>query len=176
MTGTVTCACSWRGADSESTVPRSHEDVPPPAEQPKLNDGAPLLAGVACRLIVTSGTLPPAVHALTVHWAACPRSLSACASVTWTQRLVALVSDAVVVPVCVECTAIDVDGEALADRWALTDLVGTGSGDELAVGVVTLGVGVDVLAGVVAGFSVGVFAGAADAVAVGGGDVADGAA
>ena len=99
-TGTVSWAWSCRGADFASTAPRSHEDVPSALPQPKLNRGAPPLAGVACSWIVASGTSPPVVQALTVHCAACPRSVLACALATSTQRLTCVVCDTVLAPIC----------------------------------------------------------------------------
>jgi hypothetical protein len=99
-TGTVSCAWSCRGAEFTSTAPRSHEDVPLALPQPKLNPGAPPLAGVACSWIVASGTSPPVVQALTVHCAACPRSVLACALATSTQRLTCVVCDTVLAPIC----------------------------------------------------------------------------
>jgi hypothetical protein len=49
---------------------------------------------------VASGTLPPVVHALTVHWTARPRSLLACAPATWTQRLTCGSCGTVLAPLC----------------------------------------------------------------------------
>ena len=100
VTGTVTCAWSCRGAEFASTAPRSHEDVPSALPQPKLKPGAPPLAGVACSWIVASGTSPPVVQALTVHCAARPRSVLACALATSTQRLTCVVCDTVLAPIC----------------------------------------------------------------------------
>ncbi len=99
-TGTVSWAWSCRGADFASTAPRSHADVPSALPQPKLNLGALPLAGVACSRTVASGTLPPVVHALTVHWTARPRSLLACAPATWTQRLTWGSCGTVLAPLC----------------------------------------------------------------------------
>ena len=76
VAGTVTCACSCRGADFASIAPRSHDDVPSKLPQPKLNPGT-ALAGVACSLMMASGTFPPVIHALTVQVAASPRWLLA---------------------------------------------------------------------------------------------------
>jgi hypothetical protein len=100
VTGTVTCAWSCRGAEFASIAPRSHEDVPSALPQPKLNPGAPPLAGVACSWIVASGTSPPVVQALTVHCAACPRSVLARTLATFTQRLTCVVCDTVLAPIC----------------------------------------------------------------------------
>src|ERR1700749_3612018 len=100
VTGTVTSAWSCRGAEFASTAPRSHEDVPSALPQPEVKPGAPPLAGVACNWIVASGTSPPVVQALTVHWAACPRSVLACARATSTQRLACEVCDTVLAPIC----------------------------------------------------------------------------
>jgi hypothetical protein len=99
-TGTVSCAWSCRGADFASIAPRSHEDAPSFLLQPKLNPGARPLAGVACSRTVASGTLPPAVQALTVHRAALPRSLLACAPATWTQRLTCGSCGTALAPLC----------------------------------------------------------------------------
>jgi hypothetical protein len=100
LTGTVTCAWSCRGADFASTAPRSQDDVPSSLPQPKLNPGAPPLAGAACSRRTASVTFPPVVQALTVHWAACPRSLLACVPATSTQRLTGETSDTVLAPLC----------------------------------------------------------------------------
>jgi len=100
LTGTVTCAWSCRGADFASTAPKSQDDVPSPLPQPKLNPGAPPLAGTACSRRTASVTFPPVVQALTVHWAAWPRSLLACAPATSTQRLTGETSDTVLAPLC----------------------------------------------------------------------------
>jgi hypothetical protein len=99
-TGTVSCAWSCRGADFASTAPRSHADYPTSLPQPKLNLGAPPPAGVARSRTVASGTLPPVVQALTVHRAALPRSLLACAPATWTQRLTFGSCGTVLAPLC----------------------------------------------------------------------------
>ena len=99
-TGTVSCAWSCRGADFASTAPRSHADVPSALPQPKLNAGAAPLVGVACSRTVASGTLPPVVQALTVHFTARPRSLLACAPATWTQRLTCGSCGTVLAPLC----------------------------------------------------------------------------
>jgi hypothetical protein len=101
VTGTVSSAWSCLGAEFASTAPRSQEDVPSALPQPKLKPGAPPLAGIACNWIVASGTFPPVVQALTVHCAACPRSLLACARATSTQRLTCVVCDTVLAPSCV---------------------------------------------------------------------------
>lgn len=99
-TGTVSCAWSCRGADFASTAPRSHADGPSALPQPELNPGASPLVGVACSRTVASGTLPPVVQALTVHFTACPRSPLACAPATWTQRLTCGSCDTVLAPLC----------------------------------------------------------------------------
>lgn len=99
-TGTVTRAWSCRGADFASIAPRSHADAPSSLPQPKLNPGAPPPVGVVCSRMVASGTLPPVVQALTVHWAALPRSLLACAPATWTQRLTCGSCGTALAPLC----------------------------------------------------------------------------
>lgn len=81
-TGTVSRACSCRGADFASTAPRSQEEVPSSLPQPKLNPGTPPLAGADRRRRMASATFPPVVQALTVHCAGCPRPLLAWAGVT----------------------------------------------------------------------------------------------
>jgi hypothetical protein len=101
VTGTVSCASIWRGADFASIAPRSQADVPSEPPQPKLMLGTPPLAGVAASRTVASDTLPPVVHSLTVHWAACPRSLVAWAAATLTQRLGCVVYCTVLAPLCV---------------------------------------------------------------------------
>jgi hypothetical protein len=100
VTGTVSCAWSWRGAEVASIAPRSQADVPSELPQPKLKPGAPPLAGIASSRRVASGTLPPVVHSLTVHWAACPRSLVDWAGATLTQRLGWVVCCTVLAPLC----------------------------------------------------------------------------
>ena len=75
--GTVSCTWSCCGAACASTAPKSHDDAPLPCAQPALKEGAPPFGGVAWRRRVASGTNPPVAHALTVHCAACPRSLLA---------------------------------------------------------------------------------------------------
>lgn len=136
VTGTVSCAWSCRGADFESTVPRSHEDVPAALPQPKLKPGAPPLAGVACSLMLASGTIPPVDQALTVHCAACPRSLLACARAISTQRLTGVVCDTVLAPLCEAVpvgVGVDVPDEV---TFAVAFVVGVA----VAFGVVALGV------------------------------------
>ena len=69
------------------------------------------LAGAADRLMVASGTLPPCVHAFTVHCAAFPRSTLARVGCRATQRLTGVVCaarmmNAVSVPVDVEELAL----------------------------------------------------------------------
>jgi len=87
VAGTVSCACSSRGADFASTAPRSQEEVPSSLPQPTLNLGVPARAGADRSRRTASGTFPPVVQALIVHWAACPRLLLAWAWATWIQRL-----------------------------------------------------------------------------------------
>lgn len=77
VTGTVSRAWSCHGVDCTSTVSSSHEDVPSPLPQPKLNDGSPLPDGAALSEMVTWCAFPPIVQAVTVHWTGCPRSLLA---------------------------------------------------------------------------------------------------
>ena len=100
VTGTVSCAWSCRGAELASTAPRSHEDVPSALPQPKLKPGAPPVTGDAWSWMAASGTFPPVVQTLTVHWAECPRSLLACVLATSTQRLTCDGSDTVLAPLC----------------------------------------------------------------------------
>ena len=97
-TGTVRCASSCRCVEFASTAPRSHEDVPSSLPQPKLNPGAPPLAGVAFSRMVASGTFPPVAQALTVHWTECPRSLLACERATSTHRLTGAACGTVLAP------------------------------------------------------------------------------
>ena len=54
--------------------------------QPKLKCG-PRFAGAATSRTVASGTFPPCVQALTIHWADCPRLMLARVGCTATQRL-----------------------------------------------------------------------------------------
>lgn len=127
--GTVSCAWSCRCADRASTAPRSHEDLSPRRAQPKLKYGVMPLAGVACRRSVASGTWPPVVQALTVHWTTWPRSPLACAGVTLTQSLTCLASNAAVVAVCVAVAACVARVPAGAgDRLSVR--VGLGEADE----------------------------------------------
>ena len=148
VTGTGTSAWSCRGAEFASTAPRSHEDVPSALPQPKVKPGAPPLAGVACNWTVASGTSPPVVQALTVHWAACPRSVLACARATSTQRLACEVCDTVLAPIC-EFVLVGVPvgvGVGFALRVRL------GAGVTFAV---TFAVGLGVAFGVVFGAALG---------------------
>ena len=66
VAATFDTAWSCRCADCASIAPRSHDAVPSSLPQPKLNVG-PALDGLACRLTVASGRLPPVVQALTTH-------------------------------------------------------------------------------------------------------------
>jgi hypothetical protein len=187
VTGTVSCAWSWRGADLASTVPRAHEDVPSALPQPKLKPGATPLAGLAASLMTASVTFPPVAQALTVHWAGCPRSLLACARATSTQRLTCvacgtvLATSCAVVPVAVGVglalrvrvgvgVALDVvgvaDGVGLAEALTIARVcVADGDGVVLAdaFGVVVFA-GVDFV-GVAAGLDFSVRVGAAVALA-----------
>lgn len=86
VTGTTTCACSCRFVDLAAISPRSHDAVPSWEPQPKLNVGD-RLAGTVTRRMVASGTLPPFVHALTVHVPAWPRSMLLSPCCTATHRL-----------------------------------------------------------------------------------------
>jgi hypothetical protein len=175
VTGTVTSAWSCRGAEFASTAPRSHEDVPSALPQPKVKPGAPPLAGVACNWIVASGTSPPVVQALTVHWAACPRSVLACARATSTQRLACVVCDTVLAPICeFVLVAVPVGvgvGFALRVRlgagvtFAVTFAVGLGVafgvvfgatlGEDLTMARVFVADGLGVFAGVFVGVAAG---------------------
>jgi hypothetical protein len=150
VTGTVTSAWSCRGAEFASTAPRSHEDVPSALPQPRVKPGAPPLAGVACNWIVASGTSPPVVQALTVHWAACPRSVLACARATSTQRLACEVCDTVLAPIC-EFVLVAVP-VGVGVGFALRVRLGAGVTFAVALGVafaVALGVTFAVALGVV---------------------------
>jgi hypothetical protein len=151
VTGTVSWAWNCRWADFASTAPRSHEDVPSSLPQPKLNPGAPPLAGVACSRRMASVTFPPVVQALTVHWAACPRSLLGCAAATSTQRLTCAASGTAWAPLC-ELAAALVFGVGVVFAVGLV----FGVGVVFAVGVlfavrVRVGVGVGVTDGVLFG-------------------------
>jgi hypothetical protein len=93
---------------------------------------------------VASGTVPPVVHALTVHCATCPRSLLACAGATWTQRLVGVVSETVLAPLC-ELVAVAV---AVAVGVAVLVAVPVAVGEGLGVaGLLVAGLGVMVRVG-----------------------------
>ena len=121
---------SCRGADLASTAPRSQEDAPSCLPQPKLNTGAPALAGAACSRRTASGTFPSVVQALTVHWADCPSSLLACARATSTQRLTCAAGGTVVAPLP-ELVPVGV-----SDTVGVDFAVGTGSDDEAAFAAV----------------------------------------
>jgi hypothetical protein len=161
VTGTVNCAWSCRCADFASTAPRSHEDVPSLFPQPKLNRGAPPLAGVAFSRMVASGRFPPVAQALTVHWAGRPRSLLACARATSTQRLTCAACGTVLAPPCepvpvAVAVAVGVDlGSAVRVR------VGTGVADEVVSAAVVEVLGV--ADGVALSAALRVLVGAADA-------------
>jgi hypothetical protein len=140
--------------------------------QPKLNPGAPPLAGAACSRRTASATFPPVVHALTVHWAACPRSLLACAPAISTQRLTGSTSATVLALLCaLAVTGVPV---AVGVGFALVGLalvglalvglalmVRVGVGVAAGVRFVVVGVAVVVLFWVVVLFG---FAGVADGV------------
>jgi len=101
----ATRAWSWRWDELASTAPRSHDEVPSWLPQPKLNLGV-TLEGDATSRTMASGTFPPFVQALTIHWADCPRWMLACVRCTPTQRLTcagraALLVDVLVVDVLV---------------------------------------------------------------------------
>jgi hypothetical protein len=85
VTGTVTCAASWRAADAEATVPRAHDAVSSSLPQPMLNSGF-WLVGVTDRRTVVPGALPFLVQASTTHCAVWPRSTLVCARSRLTQR------------------------------------------------------------------------------------------
>jgi hypothetical protein len=101
-TGTVSCAWSCRGAEAESTAPKSHEEAPLPVPQPELNPGAPPTSGVACSRMAASGRSPPVAQALIFHSADVPRGLAECAATTLMHRLTGEVSRTVVASPC-EC-------------------------------------------------------------------------
>jgi hypothetical protein len=151
VAGTATCACSSRLAALTSTAPRSHSAVPSWLPQPTLYLGI-RLAGAAARLMVARGTLPPCVHAFTVHCAACPRSMLALVGCTATQRLTCVVCAALVMnEVSVAVVAL---GLAVAD--VESDGLAGGEGSVLAgLGEVGLGVGVGVSVGVGVGVGLG---------------------
>lgn len=90
VSGILTCAWNNRWAEPASTAPRSHADVPLPFAQPKVKVGTPAPA-VAANWSLTSGTLPPSVHAPTSHVAACPRSALDCRGTTPTHKLTGVV-------------------------------------------------------------------------------------
>jgi hypothetical protein len=119
VAGTVSWAWSCRGADLASTAPRSHEDVPSSLPQPKVKTGYPPLAGDACSWMTASGMLPPVAHALTFHWAECPRSLLACAGVTSTQRLTCAAGGAVLPPLDEMASAAVAVGVAVGVGFAV---------------------------------------------------------
>jgi hypothetical protein len=154
VTGTVSCAWSCRGAEFASTAPRSHEDVPSALPQPKLKSGAPPVTGDACSWTVASGTFPPVVQTLTVHWAECPRSLLACALAISTQRLTCAGSGTALAPLCGLVLVLVGVGVGVP----VTVRVGVGAALAVALGValtVALGVALAValeVAGVADGF------------------------
>jgi hypothetical protein len=164
VTGTATCACSSRLADVTSTAPRSHSAVPSWLPQPTLYLGF-RLAGAAARLMVAWGTLPPCVHAFTIHCAACPRAMLVCVGCIATQRLTCEVVDAAVmsavsVPVDVAELALglalpDPESDVLgADDWSV--VAGVGEAESVGLGVlVSVGLG-EVGLGVGLGVSLGV--------------------
>lgn len=169
VAGTVTCACSCRGADFESIAPRSHDDVPSELPQPKLNPGI-ALAGDAWSLMVASGTFPPVIQALTVQVAASPRWLLAWARAIWTQSRTTEVLATVLAPGCFFRVCLGVG------KWVGVGLllgVALWVGVGLRVGV-CVGVGVGECVGVAVVVAVPVFAGVA--VPDGLPDVADGVA
>ncbi len=146
VTGTVSCAWSCRRAEFASNAPRSHEDVPSSLPQPKLNPGAPPLAGVAFSRMVASGTFPPAAQALTVHWAECPRSLLACARATSTHRLTSVACGTVLAPlrerVLVAVPVAVGVGVAVNAGFPVRVRVGTGVADAVSFEVVGVADGV----------------------------------
>jgi hypothetical protein len=159
LTGTVSCAWSWRGADFASIAPRSHRDVPSAPPQPKLNPGASPAAGVACSWMTASGTLALRAQTLTVQRAGWPRSTLRFAWTSLTQRLAGTVCATVLAatlgapPPSVRVGAAvgvpEPDGPVLGDAEADPPaLVGVG----LAVGEPLEGGG-DLLGGVTGGRS-----------------------
>ena len=86
VAATATRAWSWRWDEFASTAPRSQDEVPSWLPQPKLNSGV-TLEGDATSRTMASGTFPPFVQALTIHWADCPRWMLACVRCTLMQRL-----------------------------------------------------------------------------------------
>ena len=159
-------------ADLTSTAPRSHSAVPSWLPQPTLYLGF-RLAGAAARLMVALGTLPPCVHAFTVHCAACPRAMLGWVGCMATQRLTCVVGDAAVmsavsVPVDVAELALglgltDPESDGLgAGGWSVVagagevESVGLGLLVSVGLGEVGLGVGLGVSLGlVVLGVGVG---------------------
>ena len=150
LTGTVRCASSCRCVEFASTAPRSHEDVPSSLPQPKLNPGAPPLAGVAFSRMVASGTFPPVAQALTVHWTECPRSLLACERATSTHRLTGAACGTVLAPLSElllvgvgvgVLVAVDV-GAAVGAGCDVRVPVGTGVADAVSFDVVGVADGV----------------------------------
>jgi len=115
---------------------------------------------------VASGTFPPVVHALTVHCAACPRRLLAAAGETWTQRLVGVVSETVLAPLCEFLPVAVAVGVLVGVPVAVREGLATAG---FGVPVVGFGVRVRVGTEVAAGldFKVRVGAGLAAAVCVG---------
>jgi hypothetical protein len=175
VTGVVSCAWSCRCGALASIGPRSQEEVPSSLPQPKLNLGAPSLAGVARTWRVASGRSPPIAQALMVHWAERPRSMLACELVTSKQRLTCVICDTVVAVLVLVLVAVPVGvgfglmvrvGSEVGDAVvgvaeSLMVLVGVADGDWLSVGSVLLvdGVAVGVAVGVVVGVLVGVVVG-----------------
>lgn len=144
------------------------------------------MAGVASRESKTCCAVPPDVQAVTVHWAACPRELLACAAAALTQRRLTCLPGAVVVVPASGDTCVREDagdrvrvrvGSGVAAGLAVTDLVEVTAGDGLADGVVRRTVLVGVFAGGAGVFAFAVFVAAGlDAGRwVGDADVADGA-
>lgn len=161
LAGTVSRTWSCRGVDCASTCRRSHADVPSPLAQPELKSGVPPETVFAWSFRFTVDTSPPVAQTLTVHSAACPRTMLACPRVTSMQRLVRLVTSAAILPVWVPLLAAglgDVVGVvrvACRDRFMERTDVGVADGWEpegLGFGFAVLpdGVGVGVLVAVFA--------------------------
>lgn len=123
LAGTVSRTWSCRGVDCASTCPRSHADVPSPLAQPELKSGVPPEAVFAWSFRFTADASPPVAQTLTVHSAACPRTMLACPRVTSTQRLVRLVISAAILPVWVPLLAAGLGGVVVV---VLGDAVGLG--------------------------------------------------
>lgn len=118
VTGTVSCAWSWRCAEFASTAPRSQMEVPLSLPQPKLKPGAPPLAGVARSWRAASAASPPVVQALTVHWTECPRSTLGCVRTIATHS-----STGVLGALCSVCAAVGCV-VTVAAGWAVTVVTG----------------------------------------------------